>query len=321
MSNILDRISAIGIVPIVSGLTSREDCLALARALSEGGLPAMEITFRTEGTEDYIRCVREACPQVLVGAGTVLTTRQAQQAIDAGAQYLLTPGLNPEVVRFARERGVDILPGIATPSELEQAVALGVDTVKVFPAQALGGAAAIRALCGPYKNVRFLPTGGVDLSNLAGYFAIDRVAACGGSYMIGSHLARREWGEITALCRRSVQTMLGLRLAHVGVNAPDAPSAASAAGAMAGLLGMSVAKDSENSVFVEECVEFMKGAGLGTHGHIGFATPCLERAVRYFEAMGASFRTESARRDENGKLSAIYFAGEIGGFAVHLMRG
>lgn len=320
MSEVLERISAIGIVPVITSFSSYEDCAALTEALIAGGIPAMEITFRMENAEGYIRYAREHYPQVLVGAGTVLTTDQAQKAIDAGAQFLVAPGLNPEIVRFAQEKGIDIVPGVATPSEVEQAMALGLTTLKFFPAEQSGGVAAIKAICGPYKGVRFMPTGGVNLNNLPDYFACDKVVACGGTYMLGSHLAKGEWAEITALCRKSVQVMLGLKLAHVGVNAADAGAAADTAKALAAMLQLDVAKDGKSSLFVDKYIEVMKGGGLGANGHIGFSTPCLDRAVRYFEAMGIAFRPESAKRDASGKLTAIYFAQEIGGFAIHLLK-
>ena len=138
--------------------------------------------------------------------------------------------------------------------------------------------------------------------------------------LLGSHLAKGEWAEITALCRKSVQVMLGLKLAHVGVNAADAGAAADTAKALAAMLQLDVAKDGKSSLFVDKYIEVMKGGGLGANGHIGFSTPCLDRAVRYFEAMGIAFRPESAKRDASGKLTAIYFAQEIGGFAIHLLK-
>ena len=320
MSEVLDRISAIGLVPVITSFSSYDECDALTQALIAGGIPAMEITFRMENAEGYIRYVREHYPKVLAGAGTVLTTDQAQKAIDAGAQFLVAPGLNPEIVRFAQEQGIDMVPGVSTPSEIEQAIGLGLTTLKFFPAEQNGGVAAIKAICGPYKSVRFMPTGGVNLNNLADYCACDKVVACGGTYMLGSHMAKGEWAEITALCRKSVQVMLGLKLAHIGINTPDADTAASTARAMADLLQLDMGKEGHSSVFVDKCVEVLKEPGLGANGHIGFSTPCLERAVRYFEAMGIAFRPESAKRDAAGKLTAIYFAQEIGGFAIHLLK-
>ena len=320
MSTVAERVAAIGIMPVISKLTSNEECAELAKALVAGGVPAMEITFRMEGADGYIRYARENFPGVLVGAGTVLTIEQAEKAIAAGAQFVVAPGLNPKIVKFCQEKGVEIFPGVATPSEIEQAMELGLKTVKFFPAEASGGPAAIKALCGPYKGIGFMPTGGLNLTNIAGYYAVDRIIACGGSFMLGKHLANREWSEITALCRKSVQIMLGLKLAHVGINTPDEENADKIAGAFTGLLRLDRGKAGSSSIFVDSCVEVMKSNYLGSNGHLGFTTPCLDRAVRYFREMGVAFNENSAKYGDDGKLKAIYFEQEIGGFAIHLAK-
>lgn len=319
MSAVTDRIRAIGIMPVISKLTSREDCIALANALADGAIPAMEITFRMEHAEDYIHCARENTPQVLVGAGTVTTLEQAQKALDAGAQFIVAPGLSPEIVHFCLENGVDVVPGVATPSEVEQAISLGLELVKFFPAEQLGGIKTIKAICGPYRSIEFMPTGGVNLSNLSDYMAYERVAACGGTYMLGDYLEKKDWAAITALCRKSVQTMLNLKLAHVGVNVSDEKAKQTACD-YASLLRMNLGHEGVGSVFVDTCIEVVKGTGRGVNGHLAFSTPCLERAVRYFRGVGISMDEASARYDQNGKLNVIYFACEIGGFAIHLVK-
>lgn len=320
MSAVTEKIAAIGIMPVISKLNSNEECEKLAKALIAGGVPAMEITFRMEGADGYIRYAREQFPDVLVGAGTVLTVEQAEKAVKAGAQFVVAPGLNPKIVKYCQEQGVDVVPGISTPSEVELAMELGLKVVKFFPAEASGGPEAIKALCGPYKGISFMPTGGLNLNNVASYYAVDRVIACGGSFMLGKHLANGEWEEITALCRKSVQTMLGLKLAHVGVNTPDAESAGKTADAFTALLGLDRGKEGKSSIFVDSCVEVMKENYLGTNGHIGFTTPCLDRAVRYLKEMGLKFNEDSAKYSDDGKLKAIYFAEEAGGFAIHLAK-
>lgn len=320
MSAILDRISAIGIMPVITKIETMEDCDALARALCDGGIPAMEITFRMNGADAFIRRARETHPDMVVGAGTVTTIAQAEQAISAGAQFLVAPGLNPEIVRYCQAHSVDIVPGVATPSEVEQAMGLGLSVLKFFPAEQSGGIAAIKAICGPYSGVRFMPTGGLSLANIADYFAFDRIVACGGTYMLGSHLGKREWAQITQLCRKSVQTMLGLKLAHIGINSDSEDVAKGTAALIAGMLGLDIAKDGARSIFVDSCVEVMKLNYLGKNGHIGFAAPSIERAVRYYRAMGVKFNEESAQCGPDGKLKAIYFDGEFGGFAIHLIN-
>jgi len=320
MSDIIERISALGIMPVITNIDSIEDCDSLAAALTAGGIPAMEITFRMKNAEVYIRRVREAHLSVAVGAGTVITLEQAEKAIGAGAQFVVAPGLNPEIVKYCQSRGVEMIPGVSTPSEVETALGLGLKNVKFFPAEQSGGVAAIKSICGPYKNVGFMPTGGLNLDNIAEYFAFDRIIACGGTFMLGSSLAKKDWAQITELCRISVRTMLGLKLAHVGINADGEADAQSTASALASLLRLELGKDGANSVFVDTFAEIMKHGGPGRCGHIGFSTPNLDRAVRYFRAMGAEFDEASAKTDEKGRLKVIYFRGEIAGFAVHLVR-
>ena len=320
MSNVIDRISAIGIMPVITKIDSPEDCDALAKALVAGGIPAMEITFRMEGADTYIRQARKNHPNVLVGAGTVITIEQAKKAIDAGAQFIVAPGLNAEIVRYCQAQQIDIIPGIATPSELEAAIGLGLSTLKFFPAEQNGGIDAIKAICGPYSGVSFLPTGGVNLNNLADYFAFDRIVACGGTYMLGAHMAKKEWAQVTELCKKSVQTMLNLKLAHVGINEENEASARAVAASLAGLLRLDVAKDGNSSVFVDKHVEVMKSPYLGKHGHIGFSTSSVERAVRYYKEQGVKFNEASAKYAASGKLNAIYFEEEVGGFAIHLVN-
>ena len=319
MSAVTERISALGIMPVISKLSSEEECTELSRALREGGIPQMEITFRMENAERYIRFVRQTEPDILVGAGTVITTEQAQMAIDAGAQFVVAPGLNPEVVRFCQQKGVDVVPGVATASEIEQAMSLGLKLVKFFPAGQMGGIATIKALCGPYKGIDFLPTGGVNLDNLSAYLAYDRVAACGGTYMMGSFLPKHEWGEITKLCRASVQTMLNLKLVHVGVNAENEKDALATAKLFASLLHAEV-KEGNSSDFAGTVIEVMKGNGRGKCGHLCFSTPNPDRTVRYLKAMGWEFDEETAKYAPDGKLKVIYMAGEIGGFAIHFIK-
>lgn len=317
MEKVSGKLSDIGIVPVITGITDLEECENLAGALVAGGIPVMEITFRMERAESYIRYLRECHPEILVGAGTVLTVEQARTAIDAGAQFLVSPGLNKAVVRCAGEAGVEMLPGIATPSELEQAMEMGLRCVKFFPAEQAGGVGAIKAMSGPYRDVRFVPTGGINLGNLADYFACESVAACGGTYMLGKHLQRHEWEEISALCRRSVQTMLGLRLSHIGICPTSREDAGELARQAAVLLGMDVKKDGGDALLVGEGIKVMRHGG---RGHIAYSTPCLERAVRYLNAVGCRFLEASERCDDRGMLAEIAFEQDIAGFEVRLVQ-
>lgn len=201
MSDLANRFRKIGIVPVVV-LEDPADAVPLARALMDGGLPCAEVTFRTAAAAEAIRSIHETYPEMLVGAGTVLSTEQVDKALEAGAQFIVSPGLNPEVVRYCQSKGVPVTPGVQTPSEMELAMSLGLDFVKFFPAEPAGGLKYIKAVCGPYTGLQFMPTGGVNTSNVREYLAFDRIVAAGGSWMVPKNLiAEGKFNEITALVR------------------------------------------------------------------------------------------------------------------------
>jgi Entner-Doudoroff aldolase len=201
MNEVLAKIQEIGIIPVVV-LDRVEDALPLGKALIEGGLPCAEVTFRTAAAEESIRVMSENFPELLVGAGTVLTTEQVDRAVAAGAKFVVSPGLNPRIVKYCVEKGVIIVPGCANPSDIEQALENGLEVVKFFPAELLGGLKMIKALSGPYGNVKFMATGGISASNVREYLACDHIAACGGSWMVNGKLVKEgKFDEITALVK------------------------------------------------------------------------------------------------------------------------
>jgi 2-dehydro-3-deoxyphosphogluconate aldolase/(4S)-4-hydroxy-2-oxoglutarate aldolase len=185
--NLVERVGEIGIVPVVS-LPKLEYAEPLAESLLEGGLPCAEITFRTAAAAESIAQISAKFPGLLVGAGTVLTTEQARDAIDAGAKFIVSPGTNPVVVDYCLSNGVTIFPGVCTPTEIEMALAKGIDVLKFFPAEPMGGVKFLQAICAPYRQVRFIPTGGIDTKNIGQYLALPQVVACGGSWMVKPEL-------------------------------------------------------------------------------------------------------------------------------------
>jgi 2-dehydro-3-deoxyphosphogluconate aldolase/(4S)-4-hydroxy-2-oxoglutarate aldolase len=210
MDDVLERIAGLGVVPVVV-VDDVSQALLLADALVAGGLPVAEITFRTAAGRDAIAAVA-ARGDVLVGAGTVTTVQQVDQAVEAGARFIVSPGTSRLVVARAQELGVPVLPGVATASEIQAALELGVTTVKFFPASVAGGPAAITALSAPFANVRFVPTGGVSPSNLADYLAVPSVCAVGGSWMVKPELVRAgDIDEITRLVRATVAAVARVR--------------------------------------------------------------------------------------------------------------
>lgn len=200
MTELNQRLKAIRIVPVIA-IKNADDAVPLAKTLVDNGLPCAEITFRTDAAASAIRQMRDAYPELLIGAGTVLTPAQVDAAIDAGADFIVSPGLNPTTVKHCQQRGVAIVPGINNPSLVEQAMSLGLDTVKFFPAEASGGIAMLKALSAVYP-VSFMPTGGVSEENVSDYLALPSVLACGGTWMVpGKLINEQRWDEIAALIK------------------------------------------------------------------------------------------------------------------------
>lgn len=211
MKNYKDEFRKIGIVPVVV-LDDAKDAAPLAKALMEGGLPCAEVTFRTAAAADVIKNMTEAYPEILVGAGTVLTTEQVDRAVAAGAKFIVSPGLNPEVVRYCLDKDIPVTPGTQTPSEMEQAMALGLDFVKFFPAEPAGGLKMIKAIAAPYVNVNFMPTGGISASNVREYLGYNRIVACGGSWMVKKDLvAAGDFAKITEMVREAADIVKEIR--------------------------------------------------------------------------------------------------------------
>lgn len=182
MNSAIESLGKIGIVPVVV-IDDAKDAVPLAKALMEGGLPCAEVTFRTSAAAASIRAMHKAYPDMVVGAGTVLTKEDADKAKEAGAKFLVSPGLNPDIVRYAKEIGLPMVPGTCTPGDVERALSLGLTDIKFFPAEASGGLPFIKALCGPYTTVRFMPTGGLNKDNVHDYLAYPKIWACGGSWI------------------------------------------------------------------------------------------------------------------------------------------
>lgn len=319
MNDILKKISLVGIVPVVK-ISDVEKAVPLAKALCEGGIPVAEITFRTQEAEEAIARIAKECPDMLVGAGTVLTTDQADRAIQAGAKFIVSPGLNPRVVEHCVKKGVPITPGCSNPSDIEQAIELGLDVVKFFPAEAAGGIKMLKALSAPYGNIKFMPTGGIDAGNINDYLSFPKVIACGGSWMVPDDLIKAgNFEKIASLAKEAVESMLGFKLAHVGINCENEEQAGSVAGDFAKLFNFTL-KDGNSSIFANNIIELMKTPYKGTHGHIAIKTNYIDRAVSYLEGKGFRFDPGTAKYDANKNLKAIYLTNELGGFAVHLVQ-
>lgn len=199
MKSIEERFAELKVVPVVV-LNNVKDAAPLAKALVEGGLPCAEVTFRTDAAAESIRIMTEAYPDMLVGAGTVLTTEQVDKAVEAGAKFIVSPGFDPEIVDYCIEKNIPVFPGCATPSEVAQAVKRGLKIVKFFPAEQAGGLAMIKAMAAPYNMLEFMPTGGINTKNLKEYLACDKILCCGGSWMVkGDMVEAGEFDKIKKL--------------------------------------------------------------------------------------------------------------------------
>lgn len=318
MNKVFEAIEQLGIVPVVV-LEQAADAEPLAQALIGGGLPCMEITFRTQAAREAIERIATRVPSMLVGAGTVLTTDQVKAAREAGAAFIVAPGLNRKVVEFCLKESIPVMPGIATPSDVEATLEYGLEVVKFFPAEASGGLDYLKAISAPYRSMKFVPTGGVQQVNLLAYLKFPRTLAVGGSWMVNPELiASHQFDAIQKLTEEAVATMLGFELRHVGVNCGSEQEAQESAGAMAAILRFPV-KDGTSSVFVGTSFEFTKKKFLGAHGHLAIGTHFIHRAIAYLERCGYHVRPET-KSEKGGKLVAVYLNMEIGGFAVHLLQ-
>jgi 2-dehydro-3-deoxyphosphogluconate aldolase/(4S)-4-hydroxy-2-oxoglutarate aldolase len=318
MNAVLETIGKCGLIPVIK-LDHAEDALPLGQALIDGGLPVAEVTFRTDAAEESIRQISKHLPNLLVGAGTVLTIDQVKRSVDAGAQFIVSPGFNPTIVDYCIDNNIPITPGVNSPSQIEMGLERGLSILKFFPAEASGGVAMLKALAGPYRNVKFIPTGGINAENLNNYLALPVVHACGGSWMVkGDLVAAKAFDQITKLVREAVFTMHNFSLVHIGINESSEEEALRCAQLFEKLFNMPV-KNGNSSVFAGKSFEIMKSPYLGSKGHIAIHTNSVERAVAYFEQMGIKTRPETEKR-KDGRLKVAYLDIEISGFAIHLVE-
>ena len=211
MTEMMQQLKKIGIIPVVV-LNDVKDALPLAERLMKGGLPCAEVTFRTAAAEESIRQLAKAYPDMLVGAGTVLTTEQADRAIDAGAKFVVSPGFNPKVTEYVLKKGVPMTPGVCTPTEIEAAMSLGLDVLKFFPAEPSGGLGMIKAVCAAYVKLQIMPTGGINANNVRDYLKYDKIVACGGSWMVnGKLISEGKFDEIETLVREAANIVKEIR--------------------------------------------------------------------------------------------------------------
>lgn len=319
IDKVVEELGCVGIVPVVK-LDKVENAEKLAKALRDGGINCAEVTFRAKGADEVIKRMTTAYPDMLVGAGTVLSCEQADAAYAAGAKFCVAPGLNPKVVSHCLEKGIPFAPGLSSASEVEQALELGLDFVKFFPAEQAGGLAYIKSICGPYSSMRFMPTGGVSADNLNSYLAYNKIVCCGGSWIVPAKLLDAEdWAGVTALCKEAINKMLDFKVVHVGINCADPMEAEAVADKFDDAFGFTK-KVGNSSVFAASYVECMKAPFKGRLGHIAVSTNSVKRAVYQLKAKGYTFDESTYKYDKAGNLTVAYLNEDFGGFAVHFVQ-
>lgn len=315
--NVLERIGNIGIVPVVV-IEDAQHVLPTADALTKGGIGVMEITLRTKAGLASIEKAAAERPDMLVGAGTVLTLEQCKVCVQAGAKFIVSPGFDYNMVKWCVDNGVAVTPGCVTPTEVMQALSLGVDVLKFFPANVYGGLPAMKALSGPFGSVKFIPTGGVNGDNIGEYAAAPFIHAVGGSWLCAkADIAAGNFDKITQLCKTAVQNSLGFEVAHVGVNMTDEEAALALSQELT-LFGFSP-KVGSSSIFAGSGIELMKSVYLGENGHLAIRTNHIGRAIDYLAGQGYTVDMETAKY-KGAKLIAVYLTKSFGGFAVHLLQ-
>lgn len=318
MKTVNEKIRACAIVPVVV-LEDVSQAVPTAKALLAGSIDVMEITFRTAAAADSIRAVAAECPDMLVGAGTVCNLTQCKTAVEAGAKFIVSPGFDRETVAWCVERQIPVLPGCVTPSEIMAAMSLGLEIVKFFPANVYGGLAAMKSLSGPFPNLRFMPTGGINVQNVGEFLNAPFIHAVGGSWLCSkADIAAGNFEKITRLCREARAAALGFEVAHLGINTGSESAALELSGLLEDAFSFP-AKPGNSSVFSSGEIEIMKSRYLGEHGHIAVRTNNVELALAYLETKGYTWKPETAKY-KNGHITVAYLEQSFGGFAVHLMQ-
>ena len=315
----VQKIFDIGLVPLVV-LDDPNDAVPLAKALVAGDIPVAEVTFRTEAGGEVIKRMAEEVPEILVGAGTVHDVAHAKEAVEKGAKFIVTPGFNAEVVKWCVDNKIDVVPGTVAPSDIEEAMSLGLNVCKFFPAEAYGGIKTLKALEGPYADIKFMPTGGVGIDNMNDYLALSNVGAIGGSFMTPSKLVKeKKWDEITKICKGIVKKALGFELAHIGINTQSSDEAKTVANTISDVF-LQETTEYPGAYFSGDIAEVVKGSFLGEFGHICIDTIDMPRALAYFKRKGLEFNEDTWAKDEKGNVINVYLKDSIGGFAFHVRK-
>jgi 2-dehydro-3-deoxyphosphogluconate aldolase / (4S)-4-hydroxy-2-oxoglutarate aldolase len=308
MSDIMKTLENFGIIPIVK-IDEMDNAIPLADALIKGNLPLIEITFRTKIAADVIKLIHDKFPGMLIGAGTVLDIDQVKRAVEAGSEFIVTPGFNPKVVGYCRENNIPIVPGVNSPTQIEAALELGVKIVKFFPAEASGGIEFIKAVSAPFEQIKFVATGGINLENLNSYLSTKSVIACGGSWMVKPDvISAKNFAEVTRSASESINRILGFQIQSVGIN-EDNDSV-----------------KNENTDFFsgikinnQSGIKFFTDKGSSKKGLMEISTININRALFYLEKQGMKPKKETIV-EEKGKITSFVLEKNASGFEVRIVQ-
>lgn len=318
MLKVFEKIEQIGIVPVVK-IDSIEQVRPLLQALITAGLNCVEITLRSQFALESIKIAVNEFPEVLVGAGTVISCNQAREAISAGAQFIVTPGYNSELTKFVLDNNVAIIPGVTTASEIMQAIDDGLEILKFFPAETSGGWSKIKDFSGPFPKIKFMPTGGIDLVNMLDYLNLNNVIAIGGSFMLKG-LNDMDFERVYQDSKNAINKMLGYELIHVGIDNDNCETARKNALLMCELFGFPY-YEKPKSHFASKGFEFLNNKGPGQKGHLAIYTPFIERALYQLKRKGIMAVEDTVTRNKKtNKINFVYLDLELSGFAVHLIN-
>ncbi|NCA92016.1 bifunctional 4-hydroxy-2-oxoglutarate aldolase/2-dehydro-3-deoxy-phosphogluconate aldolase [bacterium] len=313
-NDIAKRLELSGIIPLIK-IDDVKLSLPLIGALTAANIDVVEITFRTQAAKEVIKLVSSKCPNILVGAGTVISLEQVNEAFYAGAKYIVTPSFNPKVVDRCIELGIPVFPGCSNPTDIEQAYEKGLRVVKFFPSELLGGVEMLKALSGPYPFMKFIPTGGINADNLNSYLNFNKVLCCGGTYIVDESLLKQgRFDEITRNASEAVRRMLDITLDHVAINT-DIKTGTELLKTFSKLMGQ-IYSSSEDRV---GGIEVVKENHNGNIGHIAFSCQNLERCLYYLEHRGFTMDPSTIVK-ENGKISRVHLAGDNAGFTIQLIK-
>ncbi len=318
MEKIKDLIYKYGVVPVLV-IDDSAKAIPLAQALVKGELEVAEITFRTDAAEDSIKQIVREVPDMLVGAGTVLNRAQGQRALDAGANFIVSPGLDEDLANFCREKNILYIPGCSSASDVQKAINLGINTVKFFPAESSGGVKALSALAAAFNQVRFLPTGGITPEKFSEYLRKPFVIAVGSSWIAPKNLLEKgDFASIEKRAKDAVFAVLNFKFSHMGINCETEQEGYGNMFKLADMFNLEMG-DTKSSSYVGREVEITKMPFQvrGPHGHLGYYADNLERAIFYLEKKGIEFDHEHVK-PYKGKPYVIYLKDQIAGFAIHI---